>query len=141
MQPWGPALADTKGIGDTHFSFSFPGLQSHQPLPSGAPIHSADEYPHKTPLPTTSSWLLDAHTLSLAHHQGNSPLAQTCPSGLPPETGQCLSAPTPPQSKLNPPTPALLETSSQLWKDLPFPLSPPTASGGCFPNRCQPSKV
>lgn len=139
MQPWGPALLlGHEGHGDTHFPFSFPGLQSHQPLPLRAPIH-LPEYPHKTPLPTTSSWLLDAHTLSLALITKVTALWPRLASDYPRDGAVPLCSHTP-TVQTQSPYPRLLETGSQLWKDLPFP--PPTSVRKCTSqNRCQPSKV
>lgn len=142
MQPWGPALADTKGIGDTHFSFFLP-WPPESPTPSlRAPIHSADEYPYKTP-PSHHLFLAPGcpHPEPGSHHQGNSPLAQTCLWTTPQRRGSASLLPHPHSPNSIPlPTPYWKLVHS-FGKTCLSPLSTHKRQEVHFPNRCQPSKV
>lgn len=109
------------------FPFSFPGLQSHPPLPSGPPSTLLMNTPTRLPLPTTSSWLLDAHTLSLALITKVTALWPRLASGLPPRDGAVPLCSHTPQS----PYPRLTGDWFTALERPAFPLSPPTSARKC----------
>ena len=124
-----------EGHRDTHFPFllSWP---PESPSPSlRAPIHSADEDPHKTP-PFHHPFLapgLDAHTLSLALITKATPLWPRLASGLPPRDGAVPLCSHNPTVQTQAPYPRLTGDWFTALERPAFPFSQPKAPGSALP--------
>lgn len=138
----GPSPGGHEGHCDTHFSFLLP-LPPESPSPSlRAPIHSADEDPHKTP-PSHHPFLAPGcpHPEPGSHHQGNAPPAQTCLWTTPQRRGSASLLPQPHSPNSSPLPPPYRRLVHSFGKTRLSPLPTHKCQEVHFPSRHQPSKV